>query len=292
MTVGYYLVMLLRAEYIRSLPLLFGRPVLAEFARTGCSRTFDRLTSAAGFDRAQSVAEVYDISYETLVRMYRCEYVFKNAIAQKLLLERHPWGEARLLTEFRVGTRKADVVILNGTSTVYEIKTGLDNLDRLREQLTAYRSVFDRIYVVCESVDVDRLVSATGHGIGILALTAEGEFVEHRVPEHNAARTIPATILGSLRKAEYLEIIRAEGKTIPNVPNGLEWDACLEIASTLDPLSVHARMVEMLRARPVDADLQEMITRTPNSLKHAFLTFPGTCSDRARLAEALLPVKT
>jgi hypothetical protein len=279
--------MLPRVEYIRSLPLLFGRPVLAEFARTGGSRTFNRLASAAGFDQAQSVAEVYDTSYKTLMRTYRCEYVFKNAIARKLLLERHTWGEARLLTEFRVGTRKADVVILNGTSTVYEIKTGLDNLDRLQEQLTAYRSVFDRIYVVCENADVDRLISAAGDGVGILALTPEGEFVEHRVPEHNAARTIPATILGSLRKAEYLEIIRAEGKTIPNVPNGLQWGACLKVAATLDPVSVHARMVEMLRARSVDADLREMITRTPDSLKHAMLTFPGTRSDRTRLAEAL-----
>jgi hypothetical protein len=281
-------IMPLRAEYIRSLPLLFGRPVLAEFARTGYSRTFERLTSAAGFDNGYSVAELYDLSYNALLNAYRCEYVFKNCIARRLLLERHPWGEARLFTEFRVGTRKADVVILNGTSTVYEIKTGLDNLDRLQEQITSYRSVFDMIYVVCESTDVDRLSTAAGRGVGVIALTAEGELVEHRAAEPNADRTIPAVMLSSLRKSEYLDIIRAEGRSVPEVPNGLQWDACLKIADSLNAASVHARMVHALRARPVEAGLREIVSRAPTSLIHAMLTFPAGIAERTRLADALL----
>ena len=284
--------MRVRSEYIRSLPLLFGRPVLAEFARTGHSAFFAHLISAAGLESSRSIAETYDVAFELLLREYRCEYVFKNLIAQRLLLERHPWDEARLLSEFRVGIRKADVVIVNGTSTVYEIKTGLDNLDRLREQLVAYQSVFDRIYVVCEATDADRIAAAAGDGIGVVTLTREGDLLEVRAAEPNAHDTIPACILGSLRKAEYLEIIRAENGHVPDLPNGLQWNACLEIARTLDPSSVHARMVEALRSRSADRGLCEIVANAPDSLKHATLTLPASAPERSRLVHALATPST
>lgn len=273
--------------YLRSLPLLFGRPVLADFARTGRSGTFTHLAGAAGFDLRMPVARIYDAAYAELLAAHRCEYVFKNVIARRLLIERHPWAEARLLTEFRVGMRKADVVILNGTSTVYEIKTGLDNLDRLAGQLDAYRAVFDRIYVVCEAEQAERIAGGTPVRAGIIALENDGSLTEVRQAESNAADTDPETMLAGLRKAEYLAIVQAEAGELPNVSNGRLWGECVRLARGMDPVRVHAHMVRLLRSRKLPPGLQAAVETAPDALAHAVLTLGASARELDRLADAL-----
>ncbi len=277
----------MNAQYLRSLPLLFGRPILAELANTGQSAAFAHLAGAAGLDLGAPVAEVYESAYAHLLHGYRCEYVFKNVIAQKLLLERHEWADARLMTEFRVGIRKADVVILNGTSTVYEIKTSLDNLDRLPAQIEAYRRVFDKIYVVCEEEQAGRMVEEAGDGVGVIALHRDGRLHEMRESVSNRANTDPETILSGLRKAEYLDVVRAVAGAVPDVPNGRLWRECVKLARNMDPVRVHAHMVRLLRARPVPSSLRSLVERAPASLAHALLTLGAGPAGLERLGNAL-----
>lgn len=40
------------------------------------------------------------------------------------------------LTELPIGDSKADFIMINGRGVVYEIKTDLDNLNRLNSQLS------------------------------------------------------------------------------------------------------------------------------------------------------------
>ena len=90
----------------------------------------------------------YDTIFKRLLREYRYEYIYKNAVAKKILLGKHNLNTAFMLTEFRADDCKADTVILNGTSYVYEIKTEMDSFDRLDRQISAYRKVFDYITVI------------------------------------------------------------------------------------------------------------------------------------------------
>lgn len=64
------------------------------------------------------------------------------------------------MSEFWVDMSKADSVVLNGTSTVYEIKTEFDNLSRLPQQLTDYSKVFDHINVVTHERGVAAVLAA------------------------------------------------------------------------------------------------------------------------------------
>jgi hypothetical protein len=56
----------------------------------------------------------------------RDKYVYKAALTQRVLMGKHSLRTACMLSEFRVGDRKADITILNGTTTVYEIKSDRD----------------------------------------------------------------------------------------------------------------------------------------------------------------------
>ena len=78
--------------------------------------------------RHHPLSNWFDFFYNLLFSSYRCEYVYKNAIATKLYLGGHHSLQHSLLTnELRIGQSRADVVILNGTSTVYEIKSEYDS---------------------------------------------------------------------------------------------------------------------------------------------------------------------
>src|SRR3954468_16508914 len=107
--------------------------------------------------RLPTVGHVFELAYAILQNSYRCEYLYKNAIAVKILLGRHSPKTATLLTEVAVSGCKADLVLVNGTTVAYEIKTELDSLDRLPAQLQAYMQTFDQVYVVTYETCVERV---------------------------------------------------------------------------------------------------------------------------------------
>ena len=120
---------------------------------------------------AMTVHQFFDRIYKYLLHNYRNEYIYKNAIANRILLEKHSLNASRMLTEFRVGQCKADAVILNGTSTVYEIKSEYDTFARLENQVKAYMAVFEHINVITSASQVVKLKSLLPFNVGILVLT-------------------------------------------------------------------------------------------------------------------------
>ncbi|MEX2340430.1 MAG: hypothetical protein WD609_17840, partial [Aquisalimonadaceae bacterium] len=105
----------------RALSLAFSPSVFRDLAQTGRSRLLSEVLAYADLPRYvpgdTTLGGIFDSIYYALHSNYRGEYVYKNALITKLLLGRHTLNTAQTLNEFRSGNRKADVVILNGTST-------------------------------------------------------------------------------------------------------------------------------------------------------------------------------
>lgn len=74
---------------------------------------------------------------------YRNEYYYKNTLLNKLLIGKHSVNTTSALTEVNINKSKADFVLINGKAVVYEIKTELDNLDRLECQIMDYYTRFE-----------------------------------------------------------------------------------------------------------------------------------------------------
>src|SRR5581483_570090 len=141
------------SEQLAAISRLFSSSVIREMARKGKSPIFARLASKSFLvdsrTEKQQVSSIFDKAFALLEREgFRHEYVYKAALTHKILLGRHSLQTASMLNEFRVGQCKADLVILNGTSTVYEVKSERDSLARLERQIAAYRTVFARVYVI------------------------------------------------------------------------------------------------------------------------------------------------
>jgi len=90
--------------------------------------------------------------YNYLRHQYRNQYFYKNTILNKLLLGVHSINTSTALTEIPIAKSKADFVLINGKAVVYEIKTELDNLERLESQISNYYKAFNHVCVLtCDS---------------------------------------------------------------------------------------------------------------------------------------------
>lgn len=109
---------------------------------------------------------------------YRNEYYYKNTILNQLLIKKHDLYNTAALTELPIGNSKADFIMINGRGVVYEIKTDLDNLIRLEDQLKDYYKVFSYIYVVVGNKQLPHVKEfLKDQKVGIYELTASGRLI-------------------------------------------------------------------------------------------------------------------
>lgn len=240
------------------------------------------------------VREFFDTAFETLRRgESRHEYVYKAALTHKILLGKHSLQTASMLTEFRVGGCKADVAILNGTSTVYEIKSERDSLSRLENQIRAYKRFFAKIYVIAGENHVENVKAVVSPDVGILCLSSRHQISTLRDAVELPERVCPLAIFESIRSDEAKHVLKLLDVPVPNVPNTELHFALKERFAKLDPVGVHNAMVKTLKKSRNLLRLAELVSSLPPSLHSAALTVPLRKVDHDRLISACdVPLKT
>ena len=241
----------------------------------------------------KSLGDWFEFFYSLLLEKYRCEYVYKNTLATSLYLnKRHSLESSLLINELRVGKSRADVVILNGTSTVYEVKSEYDSFERLEAQIADYRKVFDYIYVVTATEKVSAVLDKVEASIGVMKLEDNMRLTRERKAQSNKANTDPAMIFNCMRQAEFCSAVKDVVGYIPEVPSGNLYLELKKLFCQLDPTEAHNLMVEKVKVRGKRRPFADLINDAPNSLKHACLSFSKSQSlafqIRERLKEPLL----
>ena len=253
----------------------------------------DHFSSFSPPSENASLRSWFDFFYSLLLKQYRCEYVYKNTITTKLYLTgRHSFENSLLTDEFSIGNSRADVVILNGTSTVYEVKSKYDSLERLECQITDYRKVFDRIYVVTTAEKSKLVLDKVSGLVGVLVLCDNGNLDTIRKAESNKVNTDPAVIFNCMRRAEFCSVIKERFGYVPDVPNSKLYRESKKLFCQLDPSESHDLMVEKVRMRGKRKPFVDLINDVPNSLSHACLSFSRSqalaVQIKNRLGEPLL----
>lgn len=273
-----------------ALSRLFSSKVFRELGSHGCSRTATGVIREASFAplEHQNLAELFEKAFQILVRTLRSEYVFKNAIAERILLGKHNLRTATMLTEFRAGKNKADAVILNGTSTVYEIKSGRDKLDRLKGQLKSYLSIFNRVVVVADECHRKELLEILPANVGLQILSPRYQFTTVREASSDLERLDPVQMFDSLQRDEFLGILaKVSGWDNTGIPNGLLHSLARTEFAKLSPNIAHDHFVSSLRKRADQQKKRSFIERVPSALKAMAVTFPFNISEQERILEAL-----
>ena len=127
----------------------FTRNTLKELINEGESATYSAairryVADSSNLSNLECISEIYFF----LKSQYQNEYYYKNTLLNKLLLGIHNPHTTTALTEVPIGNSKADFILINGKAVVYEIKTELDNFERLDGQIADYYKAFSRVAVV------------------------------------------------------------------------------------------------------------------------------------------------
>lgn len=238
-------------------------------------------------DRA-TVADAFESAFNVLkVAGHRDEYIYRAAITHKILMGTHSLRTASMLNEFRVGNCKADLVILNGTSTVYEIKSERDTLARLANQIENYKRVFAAVNVVASEAHVNDVLAIVPADIGVMCLSKRYRITTVRASLNCPERICPVTVFDSLRMDEGRTILEAMGVPVPDVPNTQKHALMRGLFEQLQPADLHDEMVRTLKRTRDLAPLCDFVERMPASLQAAALSISVRRSDRAKLIEAV-----
>ena len=230
----------------------FTRNTFRQILDDGESKTYTAVirryvSDADSRTNGECISEIY----QYLQKNYRNEYYYKNTLLNKLLLGgAHSPRTTTALTEVPVGKSKADFILINGKAVVYEIKTELDNFDRLEGQLEDYYKAFSRVVVVTSEdnyFEIDRKLKDTPTGIYIL--TKRGTLSRRKEPEEKLDSLSKSTMFKILRKAEYESVFSRLALPLPSVSQFEYYRACKAQFESLDMDIAYQYFVTELKKR-------------------------------------------
>lgn len=155
--------------------------------------------------------------YQVIDASYRNEYFYKNTLLNKLLLGRHSLKTTTALSEVAINKSKADFVLINGRASVYEIKTELDTLNRLRAQVLDYYKAFKSVCVVTSESNYERTLKklAGDPHVGIYVLTRDQTISHKREPIDDGSKLQHRVLFRILRKNEFENILLKQYGHVP-----------------------------------------------------------------------------
>lgn len=115
--------------------------------------------------------------------------------------------------------RRADVLVVSSHTHAYEIKSDVDRLDRLTEQLKDYRQTFDFLTIVTTQIHAHNVKRMLGGNDGLIVISCD-EVIEAKRPKMNrkitkknmislCSKTTLAEALGVANGSVNLEEIRS-----------------------------------------------------------------------------------
>lgn len=280
------------SNQLATISRLFSSSVIREMARKGKSPLFARLASQSrlldAHSTSQHVYSLFDTAFSLLGKEgCRDEYIYKAALTRTILLGTHSLRTASMLNEFRVGECKADLAILNGTATVYEVKSERDSLSRLERQVIAYAKVFARVYVIAGENHVDAVLDSVPKDVGVMRLNSRHGISILREAADRPERTSPAAIFDSIRTLEASKILQSRGMLVPPVPNTELRSVLRSLFIKLSPCAAHEGMVKVLKQTRNLLPLSDLVDKLPLSLQAAALSVPLRKLDHTRFVAAV-----
>ena len=224
--------------------------------------------------------------YKHLIRSYRCEYVFKNEIINQILLKKYGTKNTIAFNEFKVGDSIVDLAMMNGESKAFEIKTSFDSPRRLKKQMSDYKKVFNKCYLVVDSDECEYYAEIIDDYVGIVSLSFFRGNV--RVEEFRPALKRDAvdglTAMKCLRTCEYENIIRHLYRELPSVPSYKMYEACSDLICEVDSATLNLLFLEEMKKRK---SATERLKNFPKELRQMMLSLNLSPKNERLLIEKL-----
>lgn len=220
-------------------------------------------------------------NYKILKKGYRNEFFYKNTLFNKLVLGKYSLRTSTALNEMFVGKSKADFVLINRSKgMVYEIKTDLDNLDRLVYQLEDYSNAFSELYVVTTEKNyypVYKILKESNPSVGIIVLTNNVCLSVRKKAFENDSKLNHEVLFKLLRKNEYEQILLSKFGYLPDVKPVQYFKTSLQWFKSINIKEAQKLVFNQLRKR-IDTDGIEIIKRLPMPIR--WLIYSGNYNNK------------
>ena len=232
---------------------IFTRSMLRHFINGKADNVYSSVVRRYTSDADQkNNRELISEIYCELKYAYRNEYFYKNTLLNKLLLGVHSVNTTTALTEMAIAKSKADFILINGKAIVYEIKTELDNLERLSSQIEDYYKAFDHVAVVTYEKNLSQLqkvLESIDKPVGIYILRRNGKLGTIRKPQRYTSDLDREVIFKLLRKSEYEEIIAQRYGYLPEVTQFRYYSACKKMFLQIPVEESYLLVLRILKKR-------------------------------------------
>lgn len=238
---------------------VFTRNVLNDLLKNGHNEIFDIVVQRyIDNPEDKNHGQIFSEIYSHLSDSYRNEYYYMNTLLNKLLVGIHSVNTTTALSQIRVADHIADFVMINGEGRVYEIKSDLDNFERLNDQLYDYFKAFCKVSVLASEHERERVekvlnkLGDMGEAVGIYVLSDNNTIFSKstgREPKQYEDNLDYRCIFSLLRKKEYESLVKSYYGYLPEVAPVFYYKACLELFSGIPILEAQAMAMRELKKR-------------------------------------------
>lgn len=215
-----------------------------------------------------TIGEAISEIYHFMDCEYRNEYYYKNTILNQLLIKKHDLYNTAALTELPIGDSKADFIMINGRGVVYEIKTDLDNLLRLENQIKDYYKVFSYVYVVVGNKQLSHVKEfLKDQKVGIYELTSSGKLICRKKAFYNKENLSYEAMFQVLRKAEFESILLKHFHKLPEVNSFQYYRECQKWLKRVNIITLQKDVMKCLKARTLMLVENKLEEKVPYELR-------------------------
>ena len=270
---------------LRDLSSAFSRSAFIDVLNYNDYSHFNWLASRYEMLKCTTYYELLKKSCSLISKYYKCEYVYKNELI-KLLLKKYGTKNSVYFSEFRVGNSIADMVMFNGESKAFEIKTEYDTPRRLDKQMDDYKRFFDKCYIIVPENRLDEYHDIVESTTGIIIMSCNnGRIIlkEVRNARQNE-RFEPQALMSCLRSGEYKSIVLSLGESLEGVAGYDMYSYCYQVISKADFDKLRELFLREVKKRKNNTAL---LRKYPMSIRQMMLSLNLSESKANKLLEQL-----
>ena len=196
--------------------------------------------------------EIIEYFYNILKTKYRNEYFYKNTLLNSLLTKNNT-----AITELPIYKSKADFILIDRDIIIYEIKTELDNLSRLKSQIEDYYKISKKVVVLSYEENIENIKKEVPKSVGIDILK-DDKIINIRKPVEYTEKLDKEIMFKVLRKYEFQNVIKEHYDFLPKVSDFEYYSECLRLFKDI-PLNISYNLfVEQLKNRGNEESLDSI----------------------------------
>jgi hypothetical protein len=208
-------------------------------------------------------------TYRILEKSYPNEYVLKNEFLNNWLLKELGTNDSLVFNEFRIGKATADLVMFNGISKVFEIKTILDKDYRLTNQLNEYKKIFNEVYIIVPIVQLLKY-SKFDKSVGIITYDYNQKKFELIKKAERRNKIDSNTLMEILRTREYIQIANEYFGQLPQMNAFNQFEICKSLLSHIPQNELDKLFINTMKKRKINNQFYSKLNNEFNQISLSF----------------------